>query len=201
MGSFFNPENRFWTFMNKMTDIIFVSVLWLICSLPIITVGASTTALFNYTLKLSKNIEGSVTKTFFKAFKTNFIKSTILWFGMILIGAVIYLDAYLFLQINNVYGNILFFVIICLGILFLITCLYIFPILALFKSTVKEIIKDAFVMGIGNLHITIAMIAIIIASAYLTYTYPILSFFITGFISYINSFLYQYVFDKYLIAK
>lgn len=198
MKSIFDPENGFWSFLNKLTDVLFLNILWLIFCLPIITIGASTTAMFQYTLKLAKNEEGYVAKTFFKAFKNNFLKASLLWIGMILISAILYIDAYICLQINNLYGNILFFAIVCISLLFLIACLYVFPILALFEMKLKRIIKDAFIMGIGNLHITISIIVLILIAVFLLNKFPILIFFMGGFIAYISSYLYQMVFEKYM---
>ena len=55
--------------LSKICDIVCLNVLWLVCSLPIITIGASTTALYTVMLKLVKNEEGYIFKGFLHAFK------------------------------------------------------------------------------------------------------------------------------------
>ena len=68
--------------MSRIFDMMCLNVLWLVCSLPIFTIGASTTAMYTVMLKVVKNEEGYIVKGFFKAFKENFKKSTIIWNGV-----------------------------------------------------------------------------------------------------------------------
>ncbi len=58
MIKLFDPENKFWQFLNKVTDAALMSLLWLLTSLPLVTVGASTAAFYSYTLKQVTNQEG-----------------------------------------------------------------------------------------------------------------------------------------------
>jgi len=68
MNNLFNPENRFWSFMNKITDVFCLGILWFIFSIPIITIGAATTSLYQFTLKQADDDEGYVWRSFIKAF-------------------------------------------------------------------------------------------------------------------------------------
>ena len=65
--------------VEKIFDIMALGFLWILCSLPVITIGASTTALYYAIVKSVKNNDGYVTKEFFRSFKLNFIPATILW--------------------------------------------------------------------------------------------------------------------------
>ena len=65
--------------VEKIFDIMALGFLWILCSLPVITIGASTTALYYAMVKSVKNNDGYVTKEFFRSFKLNFIPATILW--------------------------------------------------------------------------------------------------------------------------
>ena len=44
MGSLFNPQNAFWSVFGKIADVLALSLLWVICSLPVVTMGAATAA-------------------------------------------------------------------------------------------------------------------------------------------------------------
>ena len=55
VNGIFNPQNRFWSFIENMMNLCVLGLLWLLCSLPLITAGASTAAMFHYTLELTKN--------------------------------------------------------------------------------------------------------------------------------------------------
>lgn len=81
--------------MSRIFDMMCLNVLWLVCSLPIFTIGASTTAMYTVMLKVVKNEEGYIVKGFFKAFKENFKKSTIIWLILLVIGGFLGADLYL----------------------------------------------------------------------------------------------------------
>ena len=144
-GSLFDPENSFWEFMTNMTHVLIVGLIWIMCCVPIITIGASTTALYDYTLEVASDKDGYVVKSFFKSFVNNFIKSTVLWVLMSMVMAFLMIDAYICLNMGTALGNLLFFAIVGIGILCLITCLYIFPVLAFFRTSIKKTIQTAFV--------------------------------------------------------
>ena len=57
MKNLFNIENPVWVFMGKLVDILILAGLWLLCSLPVVTIGPSTAALYYGTLKLANNEE------------------------------------------------------------------------------------------------------------------------------------------------
>ena len=69
MSEFFNPDSSIMRFITKIASSVYLNILWFICSLPVVTIGASTTALFYVTLKMAKNEEGNITAAFFRSFK------------------------------------------------------------------------------------------------------------------------------------
>ena len=89
MGRFFNIDSPIMVGLNKLADLIWLNILTFICCIPIITVGASITALNYVALKMVRNEEGYVTRSFFKSFKQNFKQATIIWLIMLLVAAII----------------------------------------------------------------------------------------------------------------
>mgnify|MGYP000763200386 FL=1 len=87
--------------LNKMADLIWLNILTLICCIPVITIGASLTALNYVTLKLVRDEEGYVTKAFFKSFKQNFKQATIIWLILLLVIALL-LGDFLILNYSSV---------------------------------------------------------------------------------------------------
>ena len=79
LNGIFNPQNKFFMFMEKVMNLCLLGILWALFSLPVITVGASTAALFQYTLRLTRDEEGYVWKSFWNAFKKNFVPATMVW--------------------------------------------------------------------------------------------------------------------------
>lgn len=86
LSGFFNYDNPVWRFIGKFGDLIILNVLWFVCSIPIFTIGASTTAVYYVTLKLARNDDGYTIRSFFKSFKENFKQATIIWLIMLAVG-------------------------------------------------------------------------------------------------------------------
>ena len=89
MSSFFSMDSPFFSFMSRLADIVLLNLLYIICCLPVFTIGAATSALYYQVMKMSKNEESYVFRGFFKAFRENFKKATPAW--LILLGIAVFL--------------------------------------------------------------------------------------------------------------
>jgi uncharacterized membrane protein YesL len=85
----FTQESKFSQIMMRFAWGCYLNLLWLVCSLPIVTIGASTTALYYVTLKIAENEEGDITQQFFRSFKANFKQATVLWLILLAVGIVL----------------------------------------------------------------------------------------------------------------
>ena len=188
MNRIFDPENRFWMFMSKIADVLCISLLWLIFSIPVVTIGASTTALFQFTLKQSANEEGYVWQTFWSAFRKNFKQATIIWVPALLLGALLIVEAYVCIAMGTAFSNMLFFAFVLLGILFI----------ALFEVPTKKALGNAFIMAVGNLHVSITIAVIAAGLTWVFKHVPILSVFGMGFFAFFSSYFYRSVFRRYM---
>ena len=79
MSRIFDPENKFWSAISKVADVTCMSFLWTITSLPLVTMGAATTAFYSYTMRQVRDTEGGILSGFFGAFRKHFKKATLLW--------------------------------------------------------------------------------------------------------------------------
>ena len=77
MGKMFDMDNPVWRFMGKVTDMFFLTCLWLLFSLPVVTIGASTCALCYCSMTLASNKEGYIREDFVRAFKENFKSASV----------------------------------------------------------------------------------------------------------------------------
>ena len=96
----FNVDNPVFRAINTIGKIFLLDMLWLICSIPIFTMGASTTALIYACMKI-KDDEGYVTSNFFKSFKENFKQSTAIFLIYLVVGIVLAADFILGNQVEN----------------------------------------------------------------------------------------------------
>lgn len=92
MSSFFNMDSPVMRFLSRLCDLMILNILCLICCIPIVTIGASITALYSVTLKMVKGEDSYIAKGFFKGFRQNFKISTIIWLILLVIGALLAFD-------------------------------------------------------------------------------------------------------------
>ena len=169
MRNILNHDGPLMSLITKITYSAYLNILWLVCCLPIVTIGASTTALFYVTLKVAKNEEGNLTRSFFHSFKENFRQSTIIWLILLAVGIILALDGYVFyhMRFENVFwtvGTAIFFV---AAVAYAIVLMYIFPLLARFDNTIKAMFKNSIMLGMRFLLCTVIMAAIYFVMAFI----------------------------------
>ncbi len=75
----FTHDSRFMRFMDRLVDVVWLNLLWIAFSLPLVTIGASTVAAFSVTLGMVDEEGGVVWRRFLKGFRENFLQGTALW--------------------------------------------------------------------------------------------------------------------------
>lgn len=199
LNGIFNPENKFWSFMEKITNVFFIGILWFLFSLPIVTAGAATTALYQFTLKQADNEEGYVWRSFWNAFRKNFLQATVLW--LIIAAAGIFLAVDLWACLNLTAGApvriVCFGVLFCLILVCALSALYVFPILSRFHFSVKKILVNSFVMAMGNLYVSVTVLVIYVVFGVLSWYIPILFPVFTALAAFFSSYFFRSVFARY----
>lgn len=200
MNDLFNPENRFWSFMNKLAEVLAVTLLWLLFSIPVITIGASTTAFYQFTLKQTDDEEGYVWQSFKKAFVRNFRQATVLWLMVLAAGMFLAVDLYACLNITmpSLLQVVCFGMILCLGLVYLLSAIYIFPILSRFHHSIRDILRHSLIMSLGNLYMSVTILVMFTAFGALVYFWPFLFVFCAGLAVFFSSYLFRSVFRRYL---
>lgn len=162
MTDLFNLDGPVLQFINKIVYSVYLNILWFICSIPIITIGASTTALFYVTLKMSKNEEGNITKAFFRSFRENFRQGTLIWLILLALGIVLGVDGYVLyhMRFENLFWTLCTAVFCVAAAAYAVILMYIFPLLARFDNTTGAMFKNALFIGIRFLFCTILMAAV-----------------------------------------
>lgn len=204
MYTLFNPENKFWNFMGKITDVACMSVLWLITSLPVITIGASTAAFYSFTLDAVSDSEGGVWNSYFTAFRENFKKSTIIWLIQLALSVFLAVNLYAawnFYLLKGILGIGLFSLALFGVIVFVCTGIYLYPILVSYDFTIKKVIVDSFVMAIGNPHVSVSVIVLFVLAGVGIYFISGLFFFWIGLAIFFSSYFIWGLFLKYAGVK
>ena len=162
MSNLFNLDGPVLQFINKIVYSVYLNILWFVCCIPVVTVGASTTALFYVTLKISKNEEGSITKHFFHSFQQNLKQGTLIWLLLLALGIILGIDGYILyhMRFENVFWTLCTAVFCVAAAAYAIVLMYIFPLLARFDNTVGAMFKNALFIGVRFLFCT-ALMAVI----------------------------------------
>ena len=100
MNRLFGMDSPLMVALMKIGDLLCLSVLWLVFSLPIFTIGASSTALYAAVHHCLRRNEAGIWKHFWNAFRENFKRSTLAWLIELLVLAVLMLDAAVFRSIK-----------------------------------------------------------------------------------------------------
>lgn len=147
--------------MSKLIDVFFINLLWIVFSIPIITIGASTEAAFYVTIKIVDDEEGYIFKDFFKAFKQNFLQGTILWLITAVFGYALYLLWQIVIKKDDIS-----FVIILISIfstVFVIAgLLYSYPLVARYENKLINHIKNSYNICIKYFGKTIILFIVIL---------------------------------------
>lgn len=189
-------------FLYLVADIVLLHILWIICSLPIVTIGASTTAFYSSCMKRIRRDEGYITGNFFRAFKSNFRQSTLIWLLLLAVGGILYMDLWIGLSVEGVLGKIMLVSCSMLLIPFFCTVLYIFPVQAKFENRILDNLKNAFLMSLSNFQWTLFLAFILATFVLLTLVFPpfmgLMLIAGAGIFGYLTSCVFVYVFRKYL---
>ena len=160
MGRLFNLDSPLMSGLSKVADLIWLNILAFIFCIPVVTIGASITALNYVALKMVRNEDGYVTRAFFKSFKQNFKQATIIWLIMLLIFGVIIGDLVIFTFSTLAFPVWLRIALGVIGILVVFSTMHVFPVLARFENSIKNTFKNSLYMGVLTLPKTVLMIVI-----------------------------------------
>lgn len=205
---FLSFDGPIMNFLSRVADLFWLNILYIICCLPIFTIGAATTALYYVTMKMVKEEDGYLTKAFFKSFKENFKQATIIWFfyGLIFgiaISDMIFVNAGLLKGMlnGNSVSNVVKISVLVTSILIFVSYLYVFPLLAKFENTVINTIKNSFIIGIRHLPSTLAMIVItVVPFAMMIYSVKasVMLILVFSVVAYLNSLFFCRIFPNYM---
>lgn len=155
-------DNPFFQWMGKLGDVVMLNLLWLLCCLPVVTLGASTTALFYTARKMAAGEEFRIVHDFFHSFRQNWKQATAVWLLLAAAGALSLADLVIGLHTPGGSGNLFRGIGAVLCVLWLIVFLYVFPLLARYEYTLRQLFSGALFLGIRNPGATITGMALLV---------------------------------------
>jgi uncharacterized membrane protein YesL len=199
MGNIFNLDNGFFSFLSKVCDVIFLSILFIIFCIPIITIGPACTALYYATVKVIRRERGYVFREFFRSFKLNFKKGAIVGVLLTIVYIIVGFDlwaAYKALD-GSTFRFAIFGVYLAITILALGFSVYVYPVLSRFDVTLRQLIKTVLIISLRHLPSTVCMVILTGAAILGVYIIPLLLLVIPGVLVWLNSLLMEKILKKY----
>lgn len=197
----FNIESPLFNFITTLTEFILLNIIFLITCLPLFTIGTSLTSLYYVTMQEARSEHGYIVKNYLKAWKENFIQSTVIWVLYNIVSYVFFTALIVYKGLGTIVSNVIFILITLSTFLLVLSFLYIFPLLARFNNTTSRSIKNAMLLALHNIKTTILLVVIHCTYIYLCIILPWSKVFMVllgfAFFAYCNSFLYTRVFKKY----
>ena len=149
MRHFFAYDAPLSRVLNRIGDLISLSLLWLAASLPVVTAGAATTALYQVTLQIHSGGRYTVTG-FWTAFRQHFRRATFLWLPLLLWSGVLLLNFGLISGLDEPAKSVFLGVTLVFGLLDCLLVSYCFPLIAACHGSPVEILKYALVLGLRH---------------------------------------------------
>lgn len=198
----FGFDGSFIQVFDIIFDILVLSFLWILCSIPIITIGASSTALYYAMVKCVKNHDGYVSKQFFYSFKNNFVPATILWVIIVGVSFILHLNIGILMEKTSGYFGLFFICFYAAAALYVIlTACYMFPAFSRFDMGLGWFIKLSLYMVVKYFGTTVALLLILACTVILVFKIPMLMFFLPGPVAFVMSDFLERVLKKHEPTK
>lgn len=151
-----STDNRFFEFMEKIGDLIILNILFVVTSLPVVTIGMSLTAMYQVTLRQIRGESNYVAKEYLQACKREWKQGTKMWMIFLFTGILLLFDI---LYSRNLW-RFLNIVIGCIAVIWCFLISYAFPLQARVENSIKNTLKNAFLLSIKNFPYTLIMVAL-----------------------------------------
>lgn len=146
-------EHPFFVFMGSLGDWMILNILFVITSLPVITIGVSLTSMYQVSLRRIRGECQYVAREYFQAFRNEWKESTKLWLLFLGTGGVLLFDV---LYRNNLPGAVNVSI-GCLAALWCFVFAYAFPLEARFQNSIRNTLVNALVLAFRNFPVTVIM--------------------------------------------
>lgn len=188
--------------LSKIADLMWLNILTLLCCIPIVTVGASLTAMHYTALKIVRGEEAYISRNFFHSFKQNFRQATIVWVIQLLLMAVLASDYYLiyFSGSQEQASMVMQIALTAATLITATTFTMIYPLMAKFENTLPRMFKNAILLGLMKFPIVLVMLVLevlpILIAVFFLQVLPLVVLF--GFVlsAYVGALLYNKSFKK-----
>jgi len=192
-------------FLRDLFDLTILNWLWLLCCLPVFTLGPATCGLYTVTLKMAREEPVSPVKDFFRGFRENFKPGLLLGLAVVLLAVVSAGDVWFALNISGGLHTLYLVIAMLMGVICLILLSFSFALQAMFDNPLKTQLVNAFKLAVVAPGKTVLLWLILLLPVLAALLLPVVIVQALGFLYvvlgisgpvYGASFLLRTIFDK-----
>jgi len=206
MNSILNINTPVLQFMGKVFDLLVLNTIWLICCIPIVTIGPATTAMYYVAMKIVKDEYSGILKPFFHSFKQNFLQGLVLTVIFIAVAVLLFFDYRFCLLFEGVAEKIMIGAFIFFGVIYLMIVSYTFPLLSQYTNTIGGTIRNALFLALTKIGTALEIVLLNLAPVLIPYLFPgtfewifpLLIFLAPAFLAFLNSMLFKKLFADFI---
>lgn len=203
MDRFFNSDNVVMRVLSKIFDIGWLSIVYVIFCMPVVTFGAATTSLYYVSAKVLRHDRSYVWTEFWRSFKQNFVPSTIIWIITAVVYALLYFNISFVRSSDSGAGGYLVGAYLTLGLIVLCVLSYAFCVLSRFDMKITKIFRFSLYLAFRHFIHTLILLVILFAAGAGIYVgfvaqVPILLMFVPGTASFLYTFPVEHLMKKYM---
>ena len=200
----FRGDSAYSQIMTKVFDIFWLSVISILCCIPVITIGASLSSLYYIMLKLVRDEETAVTRNYFKAFKQNFVQSLPVTLLLLVIIGILTADFHILGQNGSQNASIIYGCCVVILLAAAAVFSYVFPLMARYQNTLRRTFENAARLAASHLWQTVVMVLVnlfplgwfLISAETFAAVFWIWVFVGMGLQSFVNSLIIRKIFDR-----
>lgn len=153
----FNPDSRIMIFLSRVADLVILNILWLVCCVPVVTIGASTTAMYHVIRHWQKDSVSSIMRDFFQSFKEDFKQATPVYLILLIPTTAVVMNAMLISNPENSAAVPSYLLVIWFisALILLFISSFVYPVMAFFADSIFKTLRNAMVLALANLPRTI----------------------------------------------
>lgn len=153
----FNPDSRIMIFLSHVADLVILNILWLVCCIPVVTIGASTTAMYHVIRHWQKDSVSSIMRDFFQSFKEDFKQATPVYLILLIPTVAVVMNAMLIFNPENSAAVPSYLLVIWFisALILLFISSFVYPVMAFFADSIFKTLRNAMVLALANLPRTI----------------------------------------------
>jgi len=200
MASLLSSENPFFSFISKLFAFIQLSALWVVFSIPIVTMGAATTATYYTANKFLRNDRDYIWTAFWGSFKKNFKQSTLVWLVFVVIAAIFAVDGgilYAYADAGKSFGNA-YVLFIVLFVVEMVYAIWVMIYISRIQDKTKTILKNCAILFFQHFSATLLILVILLAGAFLIWFLPVFMFGVPSFGMFLLTYKMEKVFRLYM---